>query len=724
MSISSSDWSQLRDDRSPVSSLVESLLSGISEIINSVVCIQVEKETFTEIGCYFYRASAIIMELHINWNTPTSTVEVLQSMCRRVDMAKSFTIKLEKNTQNIQYSEVRNIVQQLEEAVKSIGENLSLIPLSVYRDQEYAEKAAKSLSKDIKDVSFAVSPSQQLEPKQKLTSKGASREERKQIETDLYSINVDVSAENLWLSDETKSYLTDIQERPRILNKHDSKSLSAGSSLTALPQLAQYMEPLYETFFCPLTKRIMDDPVTVESGETYERTAITEWFNKFADPEEIVCPKSGQKLKSRILSTNVALKATIDEWKERNEAARIKVRSIGMIPLLTNFLDYRSRNVRYVTVELLRQLAEDDEEGKETIAKTVDISTMIKMLSSSHKPVRHASASLLLDLSRSQVFCHKIGTVAGGILMLITVKYRQSLDAFASEKADQILRNLERVANNIKLMAENGYWEPLLTHLVEGSEEMRMEMASYLGESFLGPDSKTYVAERASPALIQMVHSGNSLSRKAAFKALKQISCYHPNAKILVEAGILQIMVEEMFTQTSHNEPMNSTNEAATILANILESGLEVENFQVNTHGHTMASDYMVYNIVTRIKNSTPDDLNINLIRILLCLIKFPKGSGTVVSVVKETEASYNLIELINTPSEELGVASIKLLITLSAFIGHTLSDRLCKTKGQPESLIQNPTEITRITEKHAVCQFPGKASPSEPDTQPSFDQQ
>ncbi|KAL0424850.1 UNVERIFIED_CONTAM: putative U-box domain-containing protein 42 [Sesamum radiatum] len=178
----------------------------------------------------------------------------------------------------------------------------------------------------------------------------------------------------------------------------------------------------------------MDDPVTVESGETYERTAITEWFDKFADPEEIVCPRSGQKLKSRILSTNVALKATIDEWKERNEAARIKVaraalslastenmvleaiddlrnvcknkpsnkvqvRSIGMIPLLTNFLDYRSRNVRYVTVELLRQLAEDDEEGK-----------------------------------------------YGGILMLITVKYRQSLDAFASEKADQILRNLERVA--------------------------------------------------------------------------------------------------------------------------------------------------------------------------------------------------------------------------------------------------------------------------------------
>lgn len=101
--------------------------------------------------------------------------------------------------------------------------------------------------------------------------------------------------------------------------------------------------------------------------------------------------------------------------------------------------------------------------------KTVDISTIIKMLSSNHTPVRHASASLLLELSKCQSSCYKIGMVAGGILMLITVKYRQSSDAFASETADQILKNLEILPDNIKLMAENGYWEPLLAHLVEGN---------------------------------------------------------------------------------------------------------------------------------------------------------------------------------------------------------------------------------------------------------------
>ncbi|KAL2519214.1 putative U-box domain-containing protein 42 [Abeliophyllum distichum] len=321
------------------------------------------------------------------------------------------------------------------------------------------------------------------------------------------------------------------------------------------------------------------------------------------------------------------------------------------------------RSVRCAALELLRQLAEYDDEGQEIIAKTVDISRVIKMLSSNHGPIRHASVSLLFVLSRSQFLCDEIGAVAG----------------------------------------ENGYWEPLLNHLVEGTEEMRMEMANYLGEIVLGPESKTYVAEKASLDLIQMVHTGNSLSRNAAFKALKQISCYHPNAKTLVEDGIIIIMVEEMFTRTIHNEPMNSKTEASAILANILESGQELEDFQVNVHGDTMSSDYIAYNVIYQIKNSTPDELNINLIRILLCLMKFPKASATIVSVIKETEASYNLIELINTPNEYLGVVSIKLLITLSVFMGHTLSTRLCKTRGQPESLIQNPTEITRITEKDAV---------------------
>ena len=232
---------------------------------------------------------------------------------------------------------------------------------------------------------------------------------------------------------------------------------------------------------------------------------------------------------------------------------------------------------------------------------------------------------------------------------------------------------------------------------------MKMEMASYLGEIVLGQDSKTFVAERASPTLIKMVECGNTLNRTAAFKALAQISSYQLNGKILVEAGVVKIMVEEMFTRRIHDEPMNSKIEAAAILANISESELELEKVQVNNHGHTITSDYVVYNIFDMLKNSTPDELNINLIRIILCLTKNQKSTATIVSVIKTTEASHALTELINNPIDKLAIAAIKLLCTLSPYMGHTLAERLCKTGGQPESLIQSPTEINQITERHAV---------------------
>lgn len=108
---------------------------------------------------------------------------------------------------------------------------------------------------------------------------------------------------------------------------------------------------------------------------------------------------------------------------------------------------------------------------QEMITKTMNISTIIKMLSSNHQRIRHASLMFLLELSRSLSLCEKIGSVPGGILMLINIKYKHSIDAFASEKADETLRNLERVPNNIKHMAECGHLEPLLDHLAEGNAQ-------------------------------------------------------------------------------------------------------------------------------------------------------------------------------------------------------------------------------------------------------------
>lgn len=103
------------------------------------------------------------------------------------------------------------------------------------------------------------------------------------------------------------------------------------------------------------------------------------------------------------------------------------------------------------------------------IAEKLDFSVLIRMLSSNYQPVRHASLLLLLELSRLHLLCDKIGLVPGAILMLITIKYKPSVDAFAAEKAGETLTNLETSPNNIKCMAENGLLEPLLYNIEKGT---------------------------------------------------------------------------------------------------------------------------------------------------------------------------------------------------------------------------------------------------------------
>lgn len=230
-----------------------------------------------------------------------------------------------------------------------------------------------------------------------------------------------------------------------------------------------------------------------------------------------------------------------------------------------------------------------------------------------------------------------------------------------------------------------------------------MEMASNIAEIFLGHDDdiKRYVAQTATPALLHMVNHGNSLARNVSFKALKQISSHHENGKILVKSGIVGNMLNEMFKRTIYNEPMNSKAEATVILANILESGsVELNDLQVD---HKMSLDYIIYNIIKRVGNSTSDKFNINFVRILLCLMKFPKTEDIVVSVVKESDACTNVIELLNNPNEVLQVVTIMFSTALSPVLGHTLADRLCKTRGQPQALLEELPETTAPTEKQAI---------------------
>lgn len=75
-------------------------------------------------------------------------------------------------------------------------------------------------------------------------------------------------------------------------------------------------------FICPLTGKLFEDPVTLETGQTFERVAIKKWFNQ----GNRTCPVTGKILEYlSVPLTNFILKRVIDSWKLENGRQTLEV---------------------------------------------------------------------------------------------------------------------------------------------------------------------------------------------------------------------------------------------------------------------------------------------------------------------------------------------------------------------------------------------------------------
>uniref|UniRef100_A0A0E0K4R2 RING-type E3 ubiquitin transferase n=1 Tax=Oryza punctata TaxID=4537 RepID=A0A0E0K4R2_ORYPU len=664
-----------------------------------VVSGDVEQQNFNESG-------AVIMERQTARRTPSSVTQMPESPPACVNLAKDLTARCRARALQLTDDEILSITQDLESVIENLCDYIGRVPTSALGSDAYTDVAVKELSV------------------------------RGFLEDDMLTNAVNNMPNR-------KSFHS--SNMPRLVEflqgmYHESVEFG-GHLFSSLPEVSEYIEPLYDALFCPLTNQVMTDPVLTESGVTYERRAIEEHFERFADSSEnVICPVTKMPLQSKTLMNNASLKSVIAEWTMRNEAMRIRIartalslssteamvleaihelkslaklrgknreqmHKIGVTRLLARLLDNHNVQIRHSALELLCFLVED-EEGKDIIGKTKAIARTIKLLSTNGTDERHAAISFLLELSKSQLLLEDIGSTAGSILILTTMRINDSDDPIAAQKAGEVLKNLEKCSKNIKYMAESGYLEPLQSHLVGGSEEMQMEMVGYLAELIQEQELTIDINGSTSGVLIKMVLSCNTVARKAALDVLVQLSSHHPNSKTLVEAGIVPVMVEELFIRKVDDEPLSYKAMAAAVLANVVESGIDPDTTMVNKEGHVLTSKYSIYNFVHMLKCFMPDELNLSIIRVLLALTAHAKPLATVVSVVKESHRGHSIVELMSFRTEALGVAATRLLITLSAHMGHTIAERLCKTQGQPRRLVRSIIRAGRaaITERHAAA--------------------
>lgn len=93
------------------------------------------------------------------------------------------------------------------------------------------------------------------------------------------------------------------------------KQTAEAESFVAGRKESQTDDPIFlEEFKCPLSSRLMYDPVLIASGQTFERIWIQKWF----DEGNNTCPKTRMELPNRSMAPNTNMKEMITKWSVKH----------------------------------------------------------------------------------------------------------------------------------------------------------------------------------------------------------------------------------------------------------------------------------------------------------------------------------------------------------------------------------------------------------------------
>ncbi|CAH2072443.1 unnamed protein product [Thlaspi arvense] len=106
--------------------------------------------------------------------------------------------------------------------------------------------------------------------------------------------------------DEAITILTSLRE---IESKKPESDISTSASLPEVPKV----------FKCTLSNAIMIEPVVIASGQTYEKSYITQWLNY-----ENKCPKTGEVLSNTLWTRNHLVDELITQWCRDFKYDRLK----------------------------------------------------------------------------------------------------------------------------------------------------------------------------------------------------------------------------------------------------------------------------------------------------------------------------------------------------------------------------------------------------------------
>ncbi|PON85464.1 Coatomer beta subunit [Trema orientale] len=467
----------------------------------------------------------------------------------------------------------------------------------------------------------------------------------------------------------------------------------------------------FKNFLCPLTKEVMKEPVVLESSQTYERAAIEYWFERcLEDGRDPTCPVTGQVLGSLELKPNIGLAGAIEEWLNRNVEIQIKIAlqhlgeeppsvnsvekvvdnvykiseehpvsrykfcSAGIVALIVKLLRNSSKsigsNLRSKALLALLSMAKDAESKKVMLEEGTTKLAIHSLIASSEKE-REYAVKLLLQFSSDEACCTKIALEKGALVLLSSMAGNLEHPAL-SNLAEEVLKRMERINENIQHLAAAGRFEPLLRQLCEGSDDIKIEMASIMGRMTLTNSGKEQLARQSSRILVEML--SNPAAQAASLQALYNLSSLDDNATILVDSNVLPALTYILFGYPDTLAELKEL--TASTLANIVSNPGHWELASADNEGHPMQSETIVYNLLSLLSKASLR-CQASILHILYGIASSPQASESVASLIKSGKGIKIILPFLEHPEVQNRIYAFRLTRVLSERFGQDLVQEL-----------------------------------------------
>ncbi|XP_043715080.1 U-box domain-containing protein 26-like [Telopea speciosissima] len=226
-------------------------------------------------------------------------------------------------------------------------------------------------------------------------------------------------------------------------------------------------------FRCPISLELMRDPVTVSTGQTYDRSSIESWVAT----GNTTCPVTRSPLCDFTLIPNHTLRRLIQDWCVSNRSLgveRIPTPKQPADPALVRTLlaqassDSIPPHSRLSALRRLRGFARDSDKNRSVIAALNARDLLISIVFSNESDdLTHESLALLVMFPLAELECESVASQPDRIAFLAFLLSNSSIEVRVNAAAliEMVVTGTQAVENRILIGSTEGVLEGITTIL-------------------------------------------------------------------------------------------------------------------------------------------------------------------------------------------------------------------------------------------------------------------